>query len=122
MQVLHVVLGFRGKKVKRKNCPHPNLLELLEGAMEIFLGQMCFWVPCAHGRFLCCEKAGECLFGDARIPVVTAGRKGLRGKRRTKETQWSAVYSFVMPVSCRRSLCWALGDIRAQILEASLVD
>lgn len=49
--------------------------------MEIFLDHMCFWVPCAHCKFLYCEEAGEGFLGEARIQVVTAGRKGLWAKK-----------------------------------------
>lgn len=84
--------------------------------MEIFLGHMCFWVPCAHCKFVCCEKAGEGLFGEARIAVITASRRGLQAKKGLgKEGQSgekrSAGHSFVLPLSHHQSLCWALGDI-----------
>lgn len=49
--------------------------------MEIFLGHsMCFLVPCAHRKFLCCEKQGRISLGKLGSQVVTAGKKGLQAK------------------------------------------
>jgi hypothetical protein len=83
--------------------------------MEIFLGHsMCFLVPCAHRKFLCCEKQGRISLGKLGSQVVTAGRKGLQakeGRDEIKKKKRSTGCSFVNPVSHQEPLCWALGDM-----------